>query len=531
MREHWGSRWGFILAVAGSAIGLGNIWKFPFICGMNGGGAFVILYILCVLFVGFPLLLAELTLGRAAQRSAVGAFAKMTKAKTIFADGLGVLLVALGVILLVFKYWGHGTFCLTAGISLLLFGWKTVGFISGMIIPVIITGYYAVIGGWTLIYMGKSFLGQLNFNDQTGAEAVMGPIASASNGMMGWVIASSILFLLLCGGVVFSGVQKGIERWSKVLMPMLFVLLIVLICRGLSLPGAMKGVKWFLSPDFSKLNADSVIAAMGHSFFSLSLAMGIVLTYGSYLSKKENIVQSAVSILVLDTTAALMAGLAIFPAVFAMGFKETSGPVLIYEILPAAFNQLPAGWLWNGLFFMMISVAALTSGMSLLEPPVRIFTDEFKMKRSPAICLTLFMILVIAVVCSISMANWNNFPRLHAFLLKVWNNDLSGSMFGMLDSFACNWLLPLCGFMLAIYVGWTWGARKALKELREGTSPAIDGNLWLRLAGIKDEGGSGGRKVSLFSFSVVWGFFIRLVTPILVFIAFLDVVGVIKFTA
>ena len=529
MREQWGSRWGFVFAVAGSAVGLGNIWKFPYVCGMNGGGAFVLLYLVCVVLVGFPLLLAELAMGRATQSSTVGAFLAKNKARTTFSDLIGSLLVIIGVILLFIKNYGYGTATTVAGIAFLALGWKTVGYISGVIIPMLITGYYGVIGGWTLLYMGKSFFRQLNFGDQAGASAVMGPIAAASGNMMIPVVGCTVLFMLLCALVCFSGVRKGIERWSKVLMPLLFCLLIVLIVRGLTLPGAEKGLKFFLSPDFSKLSANSVIAAMGHSFFSLSLGMGIVLTYGSYLGKKENIVNSAISVLVLDTMAAMMAGLAIFPAVFAMGFRETSGPVLIYEVLPAAFNHIPGGWLWNGMFFMMIAIAAFTSEMSLFEPPVRVFVDELKMKRRSAVTLVAVICIALGVICAFSMSDWNRYPAIHSFLLKVWGEDLSPSLFLVLDSFACNWLLPLCGFVLSLYVGWVWGARRAVKELRKGSDNMINGNIWLQIAGFKDSACSDDDKVSLFSLAVLWGFFVRFITPVLVFIAFLNAVGAVKF--
>ena len=414
---------------------------------------------------------------------------------------------------------------LLAGIAFLLLGWRTIGYVSGMIIPMIITGYYGVIGGWTLLYMGKAFLGQLNFTDPVGARAAMQPIAEASGNMMWPVIGCTVLFMVLCAAICFSGVRKGIERWSKVLMPLLFVLLIVLILRGVSLPGADKGLKFFLSPDFSRLSANSVIAAMGHSFFSLSLGMGIVLTYGSYLGRKENLVKSAISVLALDTMAAMMAGLAIFPAVFAMGFKETSGPVLVYETLPAAFNHLPGGWLWNGLFFMMIAVAAFTSEMSLLEPPTQILVDEFKMKRRKAVALVAVICIAFGVVCSLAMSNWDRLPEVRNFLMTVWNGEISPSLFLTLDNFSCNWLLPLCGLILSIYIGWIWGVRKALKEMRQGTRGGVNGNLWLIISGIRDDSGSGGRKVSLFSLAVIWGFFVRFITPAMVFAAFLNAAG------
>ena len=213
MREQWGSRWGFIFAVAGSAVGLGNIWKFPYVCGMNGGGAFVLLYLVCVVLVGFPLLLAELAMGRANQSSTVGAFVYKNKSRSTFSDLVGSLLVIIGVILLFTENYGYGSFITAAGIAFLIFGNKTAGFISGVIIPIIITGYYGVIGGWTLLYMGKAFLRQLNFGDQAGASAVMDPIAAASGNMMYPVLGCTMLFMLLCALVCFSGVRKGIERW------------------------------------------------------------------------------------------------------------------------------------------------------------------------------------------------------------------------------------------------------------------------------------------------------------------------------
>jgi len=531
MREHWGSRLGFILAIAGSAIGLGNIWKFPYMCGMNGGGAFVLIYVICVLLVGLPLFLAELTLGRAAQSSTVGAFCKYTPAKTVLADLSGWLLVLTGLTLIVLKSYGYGIFTTVAGGMFLIFGWKALGYVSGLFVPIAISSYYAVIGGWTLIYIFKSFTGKLDFNDAASAEAAMAPIVNADGDMKKLVIAGMLFFVILSAGVIFSGVKKGIERWSKILMPTLFVLLIVLIIRGLSLPGAGEGLKFFLYPDFSKLSADSVIAAMGQSFFTLSMGMGIVLTYGSYLNPKENILKSAFTVVGLDTLAALMAGIAIFPAVFAMGFRENSGPVLVYQILPVAFNHIPGGlsWLWNGVFFLMIAIAALTSEMSILEPPVRICVDEFRWSRKVSVCVVSAVAILLGVFCALSMNNWDHLPGIRSAMVWAWGESgISASLFEATDNLCCKWLMPLGGMLMSVYIGWVWGMRHALKELHHGVGDKINGNLWLLLSGIKDTSGSEGRKYSLFSFSVIWGFFVRVLTPVLVFFAFLNEVGVIK---
>ena len=220
-----------------------------------------------------------------------------------------------------------------------------------------------------------------------------------------------------------------------------------------------------------------------------------------------------------------MAGLAIFPAVFAMGFEPNSGPVLVYQILPAAFNRIPgnASWLWNGLFFMMIGVAALTSGISLLEPPVRVCVDEFKWPRKFSIILISLICAGIGCACAVSMSNWDRFPAIPKLLAKLWSDGTPGSLFALLDNFACNWMLPLLGFFSAIYVGWIWGVNQAAKELRRGNKTAY-GNIWLIISGLRDTEGSGGRKISRASLVVFWGFFIRFVTPVLVLTAFLHAI-------
>ena len=525
MREEWGSRIGFILAVAGSAIGLGNIWKFPYMCGMNGGGAFVVVYLACVLLVGFPMLLLELVMGRASQSSTVGAFSKLAPAKGLLSDLLGGALLLTGVIFLCLKQPGYGTFLLLAGASLLLMGWKTLGFLCGMVLPMLIIIYYSVIGGWTLVYICLAFSGNLGFTDQAGAIEEMTPIA-ASVGMDGiWVLLGTVAFSAACAAVLLCGVKNGIERWAKILMPSLFILLLLLIIRGLTLPGAKNGVTFFLSPDFSKLSTNGVLAALGHSFFSMSLAMGIVITYGSYINRKENLIKSAISVLVLDTVAALLAGLAIFPAVFAMGFAENSGPALIYQVLPAAFNRIPGGlsWLWNGIFFLMIAVAALTSGISLLEPPVRICMEEFKLSRRKAVCIIAGICTVGGAICSFSMSNWDHFPAIGKVMEFIWKDDAPTSLFAALDNFSCNWMLPLAGFFSAIYAGWIWGSYYAVRELGRGAK-GIYSNMWYGFAGLPAPQEGNKDNISPLSFALMWGISIRFISPALVLMAFYQLV-------
>jgi NSS family neurotransmitter:Na+ symporter len=315
-------------------------------------------------------------------------------------------------------------------------------------------------------------------------------------------------------------------------MPLLFILMCVLIVRGLTLPGAMQGIRFFLEPDISKLTAGSIIAAIGQAFFTLSLGMGIMLTYGSYLDRKSDIAKATLGVIGLDTLAAIMAGIAIFPAVFAMGFTPSSGPDLTFKVLPAAFNMIPGGMgvIWNVLFFLMLCVAALTSAISLIEPPVSILVGEFKMSRKAAVQLVSAVCAVLGVFCALSMADWINLSAIGQAVGKIWYGRVPGSFFEMLDSFCCNWILPMLGLATTIYVGWVWGSRYALKELREGSSEFLDldNSIWLILAGFKAKDG-GKDRCYLVTPGILWGFALRWICPVLVLLAFFNSIGVIKF--
>lgn len=524
--ESWGSRYGFMLATAGSAIGLGNLWKFPYVTGMNGGGSFVLLYLICIFLVGLPVMVGELAVGRAVGGNTVAVFRKLLPPKSLFSDIIGGALLLLGFFMLFTPVnTGSAIISMIAGVLILTTGWIAVGIITGVVIPVLIMGYYGVIGGWTVIYLYKAVTGTLTCATPQEAAQAMSSVSAASDGMFWPVIIAQLLFSGGCFAVLLAGVRSGIERCSKVLMPMLFILLLVLIWRSVSLPGAVAGVRFFLEPDISRISAGSIIIAMGHAFFTLSLAMGIVMTYGSYLDKNTDLVKSTLTVIGLDLMAALMAGLAIFPAVFAMGFKPDAGPALLFNILPASFNQIPGGfgWIWNSIFFFAILIAALTSGISLMEPTIAVISGEFKLSRKVSVIITAVVVLILGTVTSISMTGWQHIPAIGKVFARLWPDNTPAHLFSALDYFSCSWLLPLAGLAMTIYIGWVWGTRHALKEIRRGASKRFDGNLLMLAAGLFQ-----GNQKSLFSAAVMWGVIIRWVTPLLLTVAFLDCIGIIK---
>ena len=516
-REHWGSTWGFIMAAAGSAIGLGNIWRFPFITGMNGGGAFVLVYLGCMLLIGLPVMLAEFAMGRASQSDPIGAFQYFRKGSdTIskcFAGG-GILLAAL---IAVFSQ-NYGLASIVALIALAVYRWgfTVVGFFCSLV-AMLILSYYAVIGGWTLLYTYEAFAGNLNFADPAAAGKVFGEMATN-----GWLCTTGMLiYMFICAFVCFAGVKKGVEFASKVLMPLLFVLVLVLVVRSVTLPGAGKGIEFFLKPDFSKITEKSVLDALGHAFYSLSLGMGILITYGSYLPRNRNILSSAVSIAVFDTLLAMLAGLAIFPAVFAMGGSPSQGPSLIFQVLPITFNAIPGslGWLWNGFFFILLAIAALTSGISLLECGVATVMQHLKISRQKAVIGLTVVISVFALLSCWSVGDWSNMPVLEKVLNGVLGS-VKGNFLDELDYICSCWILPLDGLLIAVFVGWLWGVGKCSQELyRRG------GSMPLTL----EKGSAFRNKLNMQLPVRVWSLFVRFIAPILTLITFLYAAGLIKF--
>lgn len=515
-REHFASSIGFVLAMVGSAVGLGNIWRFPYITGVNGGGAFVLVYLLSICFVGIPIMYCEMAIGRKTQKNPYGAFAQLEGEKrSVLLTALTILIFVSSIFMFISGKVAFGIITLLIDILLYWKGFKLLGFLQ-VLSSAVILSYYSVVGGWALAYVYKAFTGQLHYDTKEAAGEVFGAFISNSYASVGCML----LFMIICLLILVGGVKNGIERWSKILMPALFVLLIVLIVRNLMLEGAGKGVKFFLYPDFSKLSRDGVLDALGHSFYTLSLAMGILITFGSYLSPKQNLFKASFQVMIFDTAASIMAGLAIFPAVFAMGFNEAQGPSLIFEILPAAFSKIPGGAIWCGFFFLMLSIAAITSGMSLLEISVAFLCDQFKISRIKALLGSALVITIFAVGSALSIANWDKLAWVKNALDKVFGAQyIPGSFFDMLDTICSNWFLPLSGLFMALFVGWVWGTRYASEELNKGAGDIVNVNIWTLLSGIRQNDYSGISIISL------WAVLIRFVVPVVIWIVFMNVVG------
>lgn len=409
LRGEFTSKAGFVLAAVGSAVGLGNIWRFPYVAGVNGGGAFLVLYLGIVFTIGLAIMLAELAIGRAARRNPVGAFAQLKGGAWV---GVGYMGVAAGFVIL---------------------------------------SFYSVVGGWTLAYIAAT-LGPLWQGSDT---AAMGRYFADFTADPTRTIACHGLFMALTVAIVMGGVEKGIERAAKLLMPMLFVMLVALCLRAVTLPGAMDGIRFFLQPDWSRVSAATVNAALSQAFFSLSLGMGALLTYGSYLSKRESLIGVSLWVAALDTTIALMAGLLILPAVFAFGYDPAAGPGLTFVTLPAVFAKMPGGHLFAPLFFILLALAALTSAVSLLETVVAYFVDEKSRRRKPAAIATGIAIFALGVPSALSLGPW-------ADITLFGKNFLD-----LMDYLATNLLLPMGGIALAVFAGWVCRPRM-LDEVAEG---------------------------------------------------------------
>lgn len=412
-RPMWGTRLGFIMAAAGSAVGLGNIWKFPYIAGNNGGGAFVLVYLFCIGLVGLPILVAELMIGRHTRKDAIGAFRALEPRRP----------------------W-----------------WRTPGWVS-VSAAFIISSYYSVVAGWTLDYIYRAAIGSFSLSDTATIEGLFGSLlADGSRQTLG-----HLLFTLLCLGIVSAGVQKGIERWNKILMPLLFALLTLLFINGMFSPGAAQGLAFMFSPDFSQLSASSILEAMGHSFFTLSLGMAAMITYGSYLPKDTDLFTASLRIASLDTLIAIMAGLAIFPIVFSVGMAPAAGPGLIFKTVPVVLAQIPGGALLAIVFFLLLAFAALTSNVSLIEAQVAYLIDERSWPRKKAAATIAGLAFIVGIPSALSY-------NVLANVTFIGNR----SFFDSADLIASNYLLPLSGLLVSIYVGWFWRGSAEKEELLAG---------------------------------------------------------------
>ncbi|MFA6767246.1 MAG: sodium-dependent transporter [Parabacteroides sp.] len=445
-RATFGSKFGAILATAGSAVGLGNIWRFPYMLGANGGAAFLLIYLICVVLLGLPVMISEFYIGKHTHRNAVGAFKEMAP----------------------------GT------------KWSLIGY-NGVIAAFLILGFYAVVSGWTIEYIIQAFSGTLHGKDAASFQADFEMFSSSTVRPIIWTIA----FILLTHVIIISGVKDGIERASKVMMPALFLILIVLCIRSVTLPGAEKGLEFFFNPDFSKITSSVVLSAMGQTFFSLSIGMGCLITYASYFNKTTNIQNTALQVTALDTLVSVLAGVMIFPAVFCFGITPTAGPELVFITLPNVFEQLPLGWLWSAVFFVLLALAALTSTISLHEVATAYTHEEFKISRTKAAWLVSAGVMVLGIVSSLSFGVLKDFT-------------IGGlTFFSLLDYVTAKIMLPLGGMFICIYVGYRVD-RKILKaELtNEGTLP--------------------------FYFFNTYAFFMKYIAPIAIAMIFLNELGLIN---
>lgn len=406
------TRLGGVLAAVGSAVGLGNIWRFPYETGQNGGAAFLIVYICCVLLIGTPLMLAELTIGRASHSNGIGAFHRL-------APG---------------SYW-----------------WLTG--LLGMVAVTLIVSFYSVVAGWTLHYTCSSMIGTLA--DQNFGSFMQGP----------WLpLVWMSLFIIINALILLGGVQKGIERASNILMPLLGVLLVILCVNSLSLDGASKGLTFLFYPDFSKITGKVVLSAMGQSFFSISMGVSTLLVYGSYLPNSTKMGKTSLTICLLDTAIAILSGVIIFPACFAFGIEPDAGPGLAFITLPDVFLRMAGGQFWSIAFFLLLAVAALTSSISMLECPIAILQEQLKMSRRKSVLMISLVAWVLGTGCCLSMN-------------PEWASSLSVgglSLFDLFDKGTANFLMPLGGLLMSLFVGW----RMNKKVLRDTLTNFGKGSGW-----------------------------------------------------
>nr|VFK30103.1 MAG: neurotransmitter:Na+ symporter, NSS family [Candidatus Kentron sp. MB] len=412
-QEHWSSRLGFILAATGSAVGLGNIWKFPYVTGENGGGAFVLVYLLCIALIGLPIMMAEVLIGRRGQRSPIYSMRMVAKQE---------------------------------GVSS---GWQVVGW-SGVIAGFIILSFYSVIAGWSLAYILEAASGAFVGVDAAGIKDIFGTLLANPGRLLFW----HTLFIGMTILVVAGGVRAGLERAVSVLMPTFFILMLVMVGYAAIATNTFgKGAAFLFWPDFSKLTGETILEAMGQAFFSLSLGMGVMLAYGSYLPKGVSIGRSVFAICVADTLVALIAGLAIFPLVFAYDLAPGAGPGLVFQTLPLALGQMGGGVFFGALFFLLLVVAGWTSSISILEPTVQWMEERFGIKRMAAAVSAGIAAWVLGLVTVFSFNVWAEW--------KVWGK----TPFDLLDYLTANIMLPLGGLLFALFVGWKMARASSREEL------------------------------------------------------------------
>ncbi len=395
-RVTFGSKLGVVLATVGCAVGLGNIWRFPYMLGVNGGAAFLIIYFLCIILLGLPVMITEFYIGKTSRRNAAGAF----------------------------KVMAPGT------------KWSIIGY-NGVFAAFFILGFYAVVAGWTLEYIMQAVTGSLEGKSAVEFKQDFDLFSSSVFRPILWTVA----FVFLTHIIIVSGVKKGIERASKIMMPVLFLILVILCVRSVTLPDAQLGLDFLFKPDFSKINSSVILSGMGQAFFSLSIGMGCLITYSSYFSDDTNLQRTALQVTILDTLVAILAGIMIFPAVFSFGIEPTAGPELVFITLPNVFGKLPLGNLWSLIFYLLLAVAALTSTISLHEVATAYVHEEWNMIRSRAALVVSAGILVLGILSSLSLGVLSGYPI------------FGMSFFDFLDYITAKIMLPFGGMLICIFVG------------------------------------------------------------------------------
>jgi NSS family neurotransmitter:Na+ symporter len=412
-RDSWSNNFGFIMATAGAAVGLGNIWRFPYTCGENGGGAFILVYLLCVFFIGMPVLISELAIGRASGQGGAGAFSALVKKNKKL--------------------------------------WYSLGFL-GIFVGFLITSYYTIIAGWTMEYLWDALTGVFNNMDSSSSEFFKEFMASDSRQIF-W----HVIFTAITVSILFGGVSGGIEKMAEILMPILLFILFGLAIYGLSLESnlaaqagkATKALNFLFQPDWSKFTSQSIFQALGQAAFSLSIAVGTMVAYGSYLNKKENITGLGAIVVCMDTLVGLLGGVVIFPIVFAFGLDPQAGTGLIFETLPNLFAQVPGGNILAPLFYLLLFFAALTSSVSLLEPAITYLIDAFKVKRNIAVISTGVLSTLLGII-------W------------ILTNSLEmDGLFTNIDKLVSNLLVPLTAVGISLFMGWFVEKKLIEKELSQ----------------------------------------------------------------
>ncbi|HMM28601.1 MAG TPA: sodium-dependent transporter [Aggregatilineaceae bacterium] len=400
-RDAFATGLGVLTATLGSAVGLGNIWKFPAMTGQNGGAAFIIVYLFCTLLVGLPVMMSEHMLGRRARKDAINTMRDLAPRRQ--------------------PWWLIGA--------------------AGGLAAFLIMAFYSEVAGWVFAYVFKAASGSILSTDPATNSASFGALVSDPWQALLW----QWIVLIWVGAIIMMGVSKGIERVTKKLLPLLFVLLIAVCVRSLTLDGAGEGIKFLFNPDFSKVTGPVVLAAMGLAFFKLSVGMGTMITYGSYFKEDQNIPATATKVMLADLTVSILAGLAIFPAVFALGFDVAAGPSLLFEIIPAVFASMPGGDFFVIIFFLLTAIAATGAMISIVEVPVAFLTEQFRLSRQTATLLTLGLLALVGAPAALSFSELSE------------TSIFGKTFFDLYDYASSNILLPVGGLFICIFIGWVWG--------------------------------------------------------------------------